>query len=781
MRGPAAATLYGTEAANGVIRITTKQGRAGEPQWSVWAETGISTEPNEYPENYAGLDADGGGFAEFCLLAFEQSGLCAQDEISSYQILDDPDLTPFGTGMRRQLGASVRGGTDLVTYYMSGEWEKELGPYELPDRDRQDLEERGIAIDEDIERPQNLRRASLRANVTANVAQSMTLGLRTGYIRSHLSFTGNDNNSFGFLPSAYFGGAFPDEGWEGGWGFQRPAQLFGRDLLQEVDRFTSSIHNDWRPLQWLTTRATAGLDYTKQKDLSFFPRDVGVPGRSNLGAKDANFRDIYRYSLDGVASASFDVTETVRSRTSVGVQYFEDIIHAAEASGVDLPPGAGSIGTAAETTADESHFRNRQAGIFVEEQVGLSDRLFVTAALRGDDASAFGKDFEAIVYPKASVSWLVTEEPFFPQLGPLDQLRLRVAWGRSGLQPGSDDALRTLQATPITDPSDATTVGVRLDELGNTLLEPEQTSEIEAGFDIDMFEGRAGLEFTYYDKESEAALVSRPLPPSLGTDPSRWVNVGAVRNSGIEVALNATPIQTRPVQWSISLSGSNNENELLRLAEGQEEIGTIVKHKPGYPLGGWWERPLESWDDADGDGIISADELVVGDTAEFVGPSIPEREFSVSTNLTIFERLGIYALFDHRGDYYAYNNTERFRCRFRLCRALVDRTTPLDDQARAVGAVYHGSQTIDGYLEKADFWKFRELSVSYRVPETWAAKIRATRASIVVTGRNLGTWTDYTGTDPEINSAGAGDNFGVGEFLTQPPIRYWTLRVNLGF
>lgn len=777
VRGPAAATLYGTEAANGVVRITTKRGVVGDTRWNVWLESGLTQEPNDYPLNYLGLAADDG----VCRLNNVAAEACVQDRVSSYQIMNDEEFTPKADAFRNQVGLSVSGGTGQVDYYISGERTTDVAPWKLPDRDRQDLIERNVRINNDVERPQNLERASLRANVNARLSERASIALRTGYVHSSLSFTNNDNSSFGFLPSAYFGGAIPEEGWEGGWGFQRPAQLFGRDRFQNIDRFLSSATLQWETLDWLSARLTGGVDYVKQSDISWIPRGLGVPGTANLGAKNANSTDIYHYTVDGVVTANFALAPAITSRTSVGVQYLRELVHQTEAQGQDLPPGAGSIGVAALTEADELHQESKTAGIFVEQQIGWNDRVFLTAALRADDNSAFGRDFEAIYYPKASVSWLISDEPFFPELGLLDEFRIRAAAGRSGLQPGSTAALRTLNSSAITSPEDETTVGVRVDEIGNTLLEPEQTSEIEAGFDADLFGGRAGVEVTYYHKRSDAALVDAPLPPSVGTDPSRWINIGEVRNSGWEVGLEATVLDRDAVRVDLFLSGSVNENELLTLGEDAEPVGNLNRHTPGYTLGGWWERPILDYEDANDDGILVPDEIQLGDTAVFIGPSMPERQLSAGLNLTLFENLGLYALFDHRGDYYAYNNTEKFRCDFQLCGALNDPTTPLDEQARAVASRYHTAPTVYGYIEKADFWKLREVSLTYQVPSSWVERMGANRATLTFSGRNLATWTDYSGMDPEINSGGASEDFGISEFLTQPPVRYWTLRMSLGF
>lgn len=777
VKGPSAATLYGTEAANGVIRITTRRGLPGATRWNVWTEGGIIEEPNTYPLNFAGLDAAGGRYARACRLNEVARGLCNQTSIESYQVLHDPDLTPIDDGNRTQYGLSVTGGTERINYYIAGELETEVGPYSLPEPDREDLEARGIPIISEVERPNQLRRKNLRVNLNSQVADRVTLALQMSYLDSHFAYTGNDNNSFGFLPSAYFGGSNPDLAW----GFQRPAQLFGRTFYQDTNRMTAGGTVTWDPLEWLEVRGTAGVDYYNRGDVSFFARDIGVPGDSNRGRKDTDYINQWQYTFDASSTASFDLTESITSRSTVGVQYFENQFKGTTAWGIDIVNGGSSIGLAAETFSSEFHTFDKTAGLFIDQQFGLNDRLFLTGAIRADDNSAFGQDFDLIYYPKAGLSWIASEEEFFPEIPMVDQLRFRGAWGRSGLQPGSDDAIRTLSANAITTPADETGSGVSIGSIGNSLLEPERSSEIELGFDADMAGGRAGLEFTYYDKRTDGALITVPLAPSLGASASRWVNIGEVQNKGFEATLTAGLVELNNFGWDVVLSGSINQNELLSLGEGTEPIGSQTRFVPGFPLGGQWAPPIQGWNDGDGNSIITPDELMIGDTIEYAGPGQPQNQLTISSSFRILESFNVYGLLDYRGDYIAYNNTERFRCRFRLCQALIDPATPLDEQARAVASLLHPSQTVWGYMEKGDFWKLREVSVRYELPESVTSQIGASRASITVSGRNLGTWTDYTGMDPEINSAGSGDNFGISEFLTQPPVRYYTARVNFTF
>ena len=777
VKGPSAATLYGTEAANGVIRITTRRGLPGATRWNVWTEGGIIQEPNTYPLNFAGLDAAGGRYARACRLNEVAQGLCSQTSVESYQVLHDPSLSPIDDGNRTQLGLSVTGGTERINYYIAGEIETEVGPYSLPQPDREDLEARGVPIVSEVERPNQLLRKNLRVNLNSQVADRVTLALQMSYLDSHFAYMGNDNNSFGFLPSAFFGGSNADRAW----GFQRPAQLFGRTFYQDTNRLTASGTVTWDPQEWLAFRATSGVDYYNRGDVSFFARDIGVPGDRNRGRKDTDYLNQWQYTFDASGTASFDLTEAIASRSTVGVQYFENQYAGTIAWGIDIVNGGSSIGLAAETFSSEFHTFEKTAGLFVDHQFSLNDRLFLTGAIRADDNSAFGQDFDLIYYPKAGLSWIASEEDFFPEIPQLDQLRLRAAWGKSGLQPGSDDAIRTLAATAITTPSDETSSGVSIGNIGNSLLEPERSSEIELGFDVEAMGGRAGLEFTYYDKRTDGALITVPLAPSLGASASRWVNIGEVQNQGFEATLSAAVVETSLFGWDLTLAGSINRNELLSLGEGTEPIGSQTRFVPGFPLGGQWDRPILGWNDSDGNSIITPDEIQVGDTIEYIGPGQPENQLTLSTSFRILEDINVYGLLDYRGNYIAYNNTERFRCRFRLCQALIDPATPTSEQVRAVASLLHPSQTVWGYMEQGDFVKLREVSIRYDLPEFLTSRIGAARGSITVSGRNLGTWTDYTGMDPEINWNGSGDNFGISEFLTQPPVRYYTARLNFTF
>jgi TonB-linked SusC/RagA family outer membrane protein len=780
VKGPAATTLYGTQAANGVILITTKRGRPGETRWNAWIETGLVRDDTDYPLNYTGLDSNGGPFARLCLLALAEFGLCSQTGVEAYQGLNDPNLTPVDNGDRRQYGLSVQGGSERVSFYVSGGIEDETGPLSLPQIYREDLDALGIPITDEVNRPQQLERRSLRANLSSQLSDDAMLDIRAGYLDSHFVYTPNDNAVWGLMGNALFGGSNDDSPWLG----LTPGQIFALSYYQDVKRFTLGSTLTIEPLRWLTLRGTGGVDFASQHNVESVPRFIGVQNPWDLGYKESDFSNTSQYTLDLVGTATFDVAPNVESKSSVGAQYFRNVFAGTYSAGTDIPSGASSIGAAAETIASEFHVEDKTAGLFADQQVAINDRLFLNVGLRADDNSAFGQDFDLITYPKAGVSWMLSEEPFFPVLDFVDQLRVRAAWGESGLQPGTGDATRTLDSRAVTDSGDNTISGVSIANAGNPLLEPERSSEIEIGFDAEMWQGRLGLGLTFYDKNTEGALVNVPLAPSAGASPSRWANLGEVENKGWEAAITAALVQSSDVTWEATLSGSINKNELISLGEGTDPIGTAGKTRfvPGFPLGGQWDFPLQEWSDANGNGVITDDEITIGDTLAYAGPGMPEHELTISSAVTILGNIRVYGLLDYRGSYVSGNITELLRCQiFTSCRGLIDPAAPLDEQARAVAAVFHPSGTSWGFLEDTHFWKLREVSLSYALPESLLARIGSRSATVTLTGRNLATWTSYSGLDPEINFDGPSANFGITELLTQPPVRYFTLRLNIGF
>jgi TonB-linked SusC/RagA family outer membrane protein len=797
VKGPSAATLYGTEAANGVIRITTKHGTAGKPRWNVYLEGGALTDPNKYPTNYRmiGRTITGGtpgGAFRTCLLTQFTSGVCTQEQLLTTNILEDKKLTPIGNGYRQQYGANVSGGTELVQYFFSGEFADEVGTFALPDTERVRLlaARQVTELPANVLRPNTTRNISLRSNLSTHLRSNVDVQANIGYLSGKLRLPQNDNNVLGMLPSGYFGST--DTLGKAGWGFFAPGEIFSLERTQRIERFTSSGQIQWRPFNWLSGRGTVGYDVGDRLEVAFDPTALGPAfGTTPLGTKQDTRTQLKTITVDAGFTANFRLSSPLSSRTSVGAQYYKDNFFQNQATGQRLTFGSKDIDGAAILTASQTTTTTIRIGAFAEEQLNFKDRLFLTGALRVDDNSSFGADFNAIVFPKASISYVLSDEPFFPKGSFVSLLRLRGAYGQSGLQPGALDAL-TFLAPTASAVNGASTSAVTFGGLGLAGLKPEKSRERELGVDLSLFHDRINTDLTYFHKETTDALIARVLAPSLGVSAIRFENLGSVSNQGLELTVNARVIDNRNVAWDAVFAGSTIKNRLDELGFDDNGkpippvISGVQRHTPGRPLGAFFDRPIKSFEDANSNGIIELSEIVVGDTAEYIGSSQPTKEFSLTQILTLFRgRVRLLGQLDYKGGFRQYNSTEEFRCisTGNNCQAMHDPDTPLDLQARAVARRFHGSATNWGYIEDAEFLKLREVALTYNLPDRWAQAIGTQRANLTFAGRNLHTWTGYTGVDPELNQLGQGsfNGFQVRDFLTQPPIRTFIVRANLTF
>jgi hypothetical protein len=281
------------------------------------------------------------------------------------------------------------------------------------------------------------------------------------------------------------------------------------------------------------------------------------------------------------------------------------------------------------------------------------------------------------------------------------------------------------------------------------------------------------------------------MPRSIGiTGTGQLDNVGSVRNRGFEADLKAQVFNIGGVAFDLNVNGSLNSNKLLKLDESlRPPEDRFVKFVEGYPLFGQWDRRVESWNDANGDGIIEPDEVVVGDSIVFLGNTNPTRMLNVTPTITFFDgRLQVNSLFVYRGDWIQTNFTELNKCNFGSCRARNDPNASLREQAAYVGFTKPGL-TYAGYQEDGTFTRWAEASVSYNVHERYlqAIGLGVSSATITLSARNLKLWTNYTGLDPEVaQNPSLNGNFGTQWDLgydnpVAPQSRYWLLRMTLGF
>jgi TonB-dependent starch-binding outer membrane protein SusC len=778
VKGPAAATLYGTDAVNGVIQITTKRGRPGPAKWEFWTEQGAATDNNDYQPNYNGYFTPSGGTSTGgCTLPDVAAGNCTQDSTASFNVLKDARTTPITNGYVSEYGGTVSGGSETARYFFSTNYNHELGTMRLPTATEDSLQALRGPLPDNLVRPNTLDRWNLRGNLTTQLDPNLRLDAFASYVDLHLRLPQNDNNVLGILPSGLFGTASMSD--NGGWGFYRPEEVFAINSSQHVSRFIGGATANWQPLSWLTVLGTGGLDLSDRFDSNLFPTGEVNFGTNIDGTRNSNRINVYQYTGNANAAADVPLSDWLRSRTTVGAQFTRNRFESTTAFGNKLPSGTGSLAGAVVTTSGEQTTETTTIGTFAEEQFAINDRIFLTGAVRIDDNSDFGAQFNGAVYPKASASWVISEEPFFPTGSFLSQLRLRGAWGVSGNQPGVNTATTYYTPVAVAD-LNSDVVGVTPGGVGDPSLKPERSNEVEVGFDAELLNSRVGAEFTYFYKKTDDALVNRTLAPSLGTVATQTQNLGSMRNEGIEASISAQLVRTSGVDWHLTVSGATLNNKLLALGPGVEPIVfDIQQHRPGYPAGGYWQRPILGYSDDNGDGIITTNEVQLGDTAEYLGTPLPKRELSVHTGLTLGNLVRVSGLLDYRGGHVRDNGTEWFRCsQIQVCAEDFVAGTDMFRQARAVVAA--AQLTRAGYVEDASFWRMREVAATFMAPASWARSLRVDALSLTLTCRNLFTITNWTGLDVE-SQFNQTSNFGNQEFLTQPALRTWAARLNLSF
>jgi len=298
-----------------------------------------------------------------------------------------------------------------------------------------------------------------------------------------------------------------------------------------------------------------------------------------------------------------------------------------------------------------------------------------------------------------------------------------------------------------------------------------------------MFDTRVSLALTAYKKRTKDALIERILPPSAGVSAVRFENLGSVRNSGLEASLRGQLLRTRQVGFDATLNYAHNNNKLLSLG-GVPPIGATIRQVEGYPLNGVWVRDILSFKDINGDGIIAASEVVVSDSIRYLGRTAPRVEVSFSPGLDLFEQLvRVTANFNHRSGFLLLNSSERIRCQTNNnCRGANDINAPLAEQARTIALREHPARTQAGFWDKGDFTKLREVAITFTAPRSWSGRrsiLGAERLSLTLSGRNLKTWTRFTGIDPE--EVAGPENDVQSTFQSVPPPSFYSLRLNFGF
>ena len=780
VKGPAAATLYGADASAGVIQIITKKGRAGSNSFeqSLRLETGTAELVNYTPpDNYALCTAAS-------VATTSTNPLCRGKAIGAL-VSDNPlqRVDAFRKGEDRVVNYGARGGGQNYGFNLSYGSQNTSGT--LPNN--------------------RYNRFNVRTNVNyvANAKLNVDVGL--GLTQSTIDLPDNDNNIFGWLGGGLLGspltrndtpaGALTQDGWFSNRHYNAINSIQRRLLTKRV---TTSVTANYTPTTWFTNRVTGGMDFASDDQRSFFPKNDSLwyGGLTDGGSNASQARAAERYTFDYLGNMKKGWGADWETNLSFGVQVISSRNTLLAGTGIGFVTNSNnSVGSAATTTGGGGFTEQRQFGYLSQLQVGNKNRRFLQVGVRIDKNSSFGVAAPAFVLPKIGGSWAISEEEFFNPLARfVNTLRLRAAYGTTGRSPNPGDALTTLVAAPF-NIAGSTSAGAIPGNPGNSDLKPERGTEFEAGLDAGFFDNRVSAELTYFKKQTKDLIIARPIPPSLGFSSNPLANIGSVVNSGVELALNISALNTSKVRWDIRAGANTLHNELTSLGSGTNlvlpfPLGGAGRTLVGQQLGVMVSKRIESVN-------TTTNVVTVSDTLAPVGNLFPTFEWNLTNTVTLFKNLRVSALIDAKRDFIVQNFTAFFRetqlvrSNLRLDPTVLSATdrlrrfgNPTSGQPAFVtnkGNAATVNDVIDDYLERGDFVRLREVSATYTVPNSVAKRMRGVvdGASVTLAMQNVKLWTDYSGPDPEVNSqTGA---FSRQDFLTVPNARKTVLRFNFTF
>ncbi len=758
VKGPAAATLYGTEANNGVIQIITKRGRAGRNVFSAdfrrgtaWfndAQERIGYNFNRNPTTNA----------------IQQWSAVEQEEARGTPL--------FKHGPSQAYNLALSGGLPIVRYHLSSGYENSEG----------------------IEPTNDLWRYNGRANISLAVTPSLDVSTSVGLTQSKNRLPLEAGGGMWF--SAFFGQAprNASETLRRGF-FSAPPEAFWNafENFQRVARTTSSITIAHRGGEWFNQRLTAGYDDTGEDNTGITQRMgpelrqfFGNPVDQN-GGKTTRRRELSVASVDYAATIKARLPRSIVASTSGGAQFFRRNTYQLLARGEGFPTsGLTQVDAAATTFGGEAFLTNTTLGFYGQEQFAFRDRIYLTAALRVDNNSAFGENFSWVKYPKLSAAWVASEEPWW-RFPAISQFKLRAAYGETGQQPATFSALRTFSAITVGSGGS----GVSPNSIGNSDLRPERGKETEVGFDASVLDDRFGVEFNLYRRTTVDAILAATVAPSSGFAGTRFTNIGELSTRGAELSTHGTVLRRNDFALDVNVNISRNGSEIKDLG-GPKFIGSgNIRQQVGHPVGSYFDYRIVSaefnangttknamCDDAKG-GItpcLNASGGVIAPRV-FYGRSDPSSEGSFSSTASIGQRVRLYGLVDWKRGHTQLNNNIRAKCQvFRLCEETLD---PLKYDPVLI-AQYDSPNLLRNFVyADASFAKLRELSLAVILPQMLTRRAGASSATLTFSGRNLHTWTGWTGVDPE--SFFTVEQFARTEQAQVPPLRQALVSLNLTF
>jgi len=869
LKGAAATALYGTAGATGVVLITTKKGK-NQKQIDVNFSTSVGFDQitqmidlqNEYAQGSGGSYRDpstgasgswgprigdlefatdpnhpnapgAGAFNAEGIYKFDKNGFLVPRGTGNGQPANVyNNVDPFyQTGMTFTNSLSIAGGNELATFRLSGS----------------DLRATGVVPSEKYDRKTIKLASSLKpidgltisgsVNFTKSdyvrVQQgSNTSGLLLGQLRTPVSF----DNANGFSPedavdqvSAYQFPDFTQRNYRGGGGYDNPYWIVNNALgYEDVSRTFGNVKADYTVNNWLTFGLNIGYDLTNDVR----KQDFEINSRTNAnGAIRLDEFTVKQYDNYFNVLGSGKLTEDISLNYLVGVNAFAYNQQQTAVRGNGLVfPGFLDISNATQITSFQDISNYRSLGFFGQVEASWKGALYATLSARQDydsrlgDPSNFRLENTGFFYPSASLALVFSE--FMDNTNILSFGKLRLSFAQVGAGPPNAYSTQSVFVSPSIGDGWGDNIGFPISGLtgfdqsnllGNADLTPELTTTFEVGLDLRFFNGRLGLDATYYNGNVKDAILNASLPSSTGYQ-NVWLNSGEMSSQGIELTVNATPIQAKDFSWNTQVNFTKSENIVEKLAPGIERLylagfntaGTylVEGNQYGAIFGGAYLR-ADAGTPADQSLNIPGGAVVINDDPnsseygfEAVDPSQraignPNPDFIVGWNNTLnYKNFSFNFLLDWREGGDLWNGTAwalSFFGRSQLtAETREEAATPIQGVKKSDGTPNdipvtrdqsYWTSSLGGFgavgeqfVQDGGWIRLREVGLSYRFPATSWMK----GGSFGVSGRNLWFTSDYDGIDPETSLTGTGNGQGF-DYFNMPSTKSVIFRLSLDF
>lgn len=802
LKDAAAAAIYGSRAANGVVLVTTKRGQAGATQVNVSLERGVSSPTNrvewlnadEYIELFTEAaerspfgDLSGPGYLEPVWFDFFAQGTDWRNREVDTNWQDES----FQDAHNTDLNVQVSGGTETTRFFISG----------------------GVSDQVGITRGDEFNRMNARLNLDHTASERLSVGMNLGVTRTENIRISNDNAfstplqaiaqppiSPAFTPQFENGDltGFSDEPNENTLYYNFLRHVQGVDNNQTVFRNVGNLYADYSILPNLQFRSELGLDLLFQNEDYFADRNTNV-GENTNGYGDSRIVNIVNYTTNNYLSWDTQFAEDHKLTAVGGMSYQSSDRYLTFVSGTNFPTDSFTkLASAADITGGSTtQTVFRFLSYFARTNYTFKDRYLLSASARVDGSSRFGENERYGFFPSVSAGWIMTREDFMQDVNFLTFLKLRVSYGLTGNANIGNFPSRGLYGGT----GYAGLSGLAPSQTPNPDLKWERTTQYNFGLDYELVGDRISGEIDYYIKKTDDLLLNVNVPSTSGFT-SQLRNVGELENKGFEFVINTHNL-VGEFQWTSNFNIAFNSNEITDL-DGQVITGGFLNRAvEGEPIAVMFGKEYAGVDPDNGDALYylhsedgkdydagttneysDANDVVIGDpNPEFIGGlgnRFSFKNFDLNVLLQFVYGNDIYngggRYQSANGDFFD-NQTKKQLDRWQEPGDITD--VP---EARLFGA--NGSNPSSRYIHDASYLRLKNVVLGYTLPQSALERLNLRRVRFYVTGVNLLTFTDYPSWDPEVNTDlyTQSNNLNIGnEFYSVPQARTISFGVNIGF